>query len=106
MNGDLDEEVYMHLPLGYPSKGEKLVCKVNKSLYGLRQASKQWYTKFSNVILSYGFAQSPADTSLFIVNSGADLIVLLVYVDELLIVGHNLALIDNVERQFQALCHW
>ena len=56
LNGNLEEEVYMKQPEGLSfSEGEDLVCKLKKSIYGLKQASCQWYLIFHEVITSFGF---------------------------------------------------
>lgn len=94
LHGDLDEELYMHLPLGYLSKGEKLlaktVCKLHRSLYGLKQVSRQWFSKFSIVLLENGFIQSSADCSLFIKTGSSYFLALLVYVDDIIIISNAL----------------
>ena len=54
LNGNLEEEVYMKQPEGFSSsEGEHLFCKLKKSIYGLKQASRQWYLKFHEVIASF-----------------------------------------------------
>lgn len=102
LNRDLDEEVFMQLPLGYHIKGENLVYKLNKSLSGLRQASRQWYSKFSSTVLLLGFQQSSADSSLFTKGTGSSLIILIVYVDDILLAGPNATLIHQTRKSLEA----
>ena len=52
-------------PPGLQRQEENQVCRLHKSLYGLKQASRQWFAKFSTVIQAAGFTQSKADYSLF-----------------------------------------
>ncbi|KAL5562467.1 hypothetical protein UlMin_032214 [Ulmus minor] len=83
----------MKLPPGYDSTGVSLpknaVCLLHKSLYGLKQASRQWFSKFSGVIISLGFRQSPSDHSLFVRNSNRHFMALLVYVDDVIIASSD-----------------
>ena len=62
LNGDLEDKVYMKQPEGFSSKeGAHLVCKLKKTIYGLKHASRQWYYKFYGVITSFGFVENPMD---------------------------------------------
>ena len=109
LHGDLDEEVYMTLPPSFHSKGECVlassstssaaprVCKLVKSLYGLRQASRQWYTKLLATIKQLGFVQSQADYSLFVHSKGSLFTTLLVYVDDMVITGNDHACVASLK---------
>nr|GEV02772.1 zinc finger, CCHC-type [Tanacetum cinerariifolium] len=66
LNGDLDEEIYMKQPEGFVMLGhENKVCKLKKSLYGLKQAHKQWHQKFDDEVLSNGFSLNQADKCMY-----------------------------------------
>ncbi|KAM2312222.1 hypothetical protein ACFXTH_022651 [Malus domestica] len=95
--GDLDEEVYMSLPPGFGRKGETRVCKLHKSIYGLKQASRQWFIKLSSALKTAGFHQSWSDYSLFVRNCQGSFMALLVYVDDVILAGNNLREIEETK---------
>ena len=91
LHGDLNEEVYMKPPPGLVMDEPNLVCRLQRSLYGLKQASRQWFTRLSSFLLSQGFRQSSADHSLFLYSHTDNIItVVLVYVDDIILAGDNL----------------
>jgi len=89
LHGDLDEEVYMKLPPGFHTNDTQMVCRLQKSLYGLRQAPRQWFSKLSTKLCEYGFIRSYADYSLFTYRKGDVFMAVLVYVDDIVLTGNN-----------------
>jgi len=98
LHGDLIEEVYMILPLGLILSQSNQVCKLTKSLYGLKQASRQWFAKLSLFLISIGFVQSKSDHSLFIKNIDTTFTTLLVYVYDVILAGNSLASIEEIKQ--------
>ncbi|KAM1425220.1 hypothetical protein ACFXTH_017609 [Malus domestica] len=85
LHGDLNEEVYMAQPPGFhnSSHPSQYVCKLNKSLYGLKQTPSAWNEKFTSYLPGLGFKSSFVDPSLFVKHSAAGTVVLLFYVDDI-----------------------
>lgn len=90
LNGDLKEDVYMDIPPGlegsFPS-GK--VCKLQKSLYGLKQSPRAWFARFTNSVIKCGYTQSQADHTMFIKRSEKKIAVLIVYVDDIILTGDH-----------------
>ena len=90
LHGDLQEEVYMEQPLGFVAQGEiGKVCRLQKSLYGLKQSPYAWFGKFSHAVEKFGLQKSKSDHSVFYRNSSSGIILLMVYVDDIVITGSD-----------------
>jgi hypothetical protein len=98
LNGELDEKIYMDQPDGFVVKGEEQkVCKLRKSLYGLKRALKQWHEKFDTTLTGAGFAVNEADKCVYYRHGGGQSVILCLYVDDILIFGTNINIINEVK---------
>ena len=99
LNGDLNEEVYMMQPEGFVANDSgKLICRLKKSIYGLKQASRQWYLKFHSVVASYGFVKNKVDQCIYCKVSGRKFIFLILFVDDILLASSDLGLLHETKR--------
>lgn len=103
LHGHIEEEIYLQPPEGYHKAKAGKVCKQFKSLYGLKQAGRQWHKEISDKLLSFGFQISQGDHCLFTKGSGSNFLALVVYVGDILIVGPNTHLIDAVKKHLHSL---
>ena len=101
LNGDLEETVYVQIPPGlahtYPSK----CFKLNKAIYGLKQAPRVWYLNLTNTLITHGFTPSFADACLFYRQGKHGIVVMLVYVDDILVTGHD----ADVDEALKIITH-
>jgi len=98
LHGELHEEIYMRLPQGVISTLPNAVCKLRKSLYGLKQASRQWYAKLTEVLYAKGYKHCPNDYSLFFKRTSNSAIFLGVYVDDIILTGDDEAEILELKQ--------
>jgi len=90
LNGNLKENVFMHQPKVYTDSTELgHICKLNKEIYRLKQAPRAWYDKLKDILLRWGFQNTKSDSSLFVLRENDHIILLLIYVDDIIIVGSN-----------------
>jgi hypothetical protein len=94
LNRDLKEEVYMEQPKGFQlSDNPDFVCKMKKALYGLKQAPRAWYHKMDTDLQDKGFKRGIVDSNLYIKTDGNDLLIFLVYVDDIIFSSNNASLV-------------
>ncbi|KAL0291898.1 UNVERIFIED_CONTAM: Retrovirus-related Pol polyprotein from transposon TNT 1-94 [Sesamum calycinum] len=97
-----DEDIYLSLPDGYKIPAGK-VCKLQRSLYGLEPASRQWNQEFTAKLLLFGFTQCQHDHNLFLKPTNTGVIMLLVYVDNVLIASPIESLITPIKAYMHDL---
>ena len=99
LNGDLHANVYMAQPEGFViEEKEHMGCRLKKSIYGLRQASRQWYLKFDEVIRKFNFKENEEDNCIYIKTSGSKFIILVLYVDDILLASSDLDMLYETKR--------
>jgi transposase InsO family protein len=102
LNGDLHEELYMFQPTGFEIEGqEDLVCRLNKSLYGLKQASRSWNEKFNNFLVQYGFSQSKADPCVYTIKTETELTIMAIWVDDGIVCSSLQSRLEDIVRYLE-----
>lgn len=107
LHGKISEEVYMDLPPGCMAsqKHSQKVCKLNKSLYGLKQSPRAWFGKFTKSMTNFGYNQSNSDHTLFIKKQHGKITALIIYVDDMIVIGNDpkemKALQNYLSREFE-----
>ena len=102
LHGSLLEEVYMEQPKGFVDKNHpNSICRLQKAIYGLKQALKAWFKRLSTYLLDIGFTASLVDTSLFIFIFGSVHIFMLIYMDDIIMTGTHLDIINKLVQTMQ-----
>lgn len=102
LHGDLQETMYMQQPPGFVNESKlDHVCLLSKAIYGLKQSPRAWFHALSSSLLSQGFKASNYDPSLFIFTSNKETPIVFVYVDDIMVTGSSLALIQSFIRSLQ-----
>ncbi|GJS32525.1 retrotransposon protein, putative, ty1-copia subclass [Tanacetum coccineum] len=98
LNGYLDEDIYMVQPEGFvdPNHPRK-VCKLQRSIYGLKQASRSWNKRFDEEIKRFGFTQNLDEPCVYQKASGRNVTFLILYVDDIIIMGNHIPSLQSVK---------
>ena len=90
LHEELDREIYMIQPIGFQSGDHpEYVCKLRKALYGLKQAPRGWYGKIVEFLTQSGYSVTLANSNLFFKANEGKIAIVLVYIDDLIIVGDD-----------------
>ena len=98
LNGSLLKDVYMTQPEGFVDpKNSGKVCKLQRSIYGLKQASQSWNLRFDEVIKGFGFIKNEDEPCVYKRVSGSAIVFLILYVDDILLIGNDIPTLTNVK---------
>ena len=98
LNGNLLEDVYMTQPEGFVNpKNSGKVCKLQRSIYRLKQASQSWNLHFDEAIKEFGFIKNEDESCVYKKVSGIIVMFLVLYVDDILLIGNDIPTLQNVK---------
>ena len=98
LNGNLEEAVYMTQPEGFTSlENARKVCKLQRSIYGLKQASRSWNIRFDEAIKKFGFIRNEEEPCVYKKLSGSAIVFLVLYVDDILLIGNDIPMLQSVK---------
>lgn len=98
LQGELSEEIFLEQPEMF-NDGTSRVCKLNKAIYGLKQAGRVWNRKLDDFLVKMGFAKSQCDPCVYVKSS----IIIAVYVDDLLIFYKNVADLNETKGKLHKM---
>jgi hypothetical protein len=99
LNGDLLENVYVAQPKGFAMKEKEYMrCHMRKSIYVLKQASRQWYLKFNETIRSFGFKENKGDNCIYAKFKSRNFIFLILYMHDILLASSDVSLLLETKR--------
>ena len=102
LNGNLTEGVYMMQPEGYVDlTNAGKICKLRKSIYGLKQASRRWNICFDEVVKGFGFIKNEEEACVYKKESGSSVTFLILYVDDILLIGNNIPILESVKTSLK-----
>ena len=97
LNGYIKEENFIEQPKGFESEDSSKVCKLNRSIYGLKQASRSWNHHFDEPICSYDFIKNEDEPCVYKKVSGSQITFLVLYVDDILLIGNDVDMMTSVK---------
>lgn len=99
-HGDFKEEIYIDVPLGYMTYSDaKIVCKLQRTLYGLKLYPRAWFKRLSLAIRKYCFQQNNIDHTLFLKHQRGKITTWIIYVDHMIIIGDDPKEMARLQRQ-------
>ncbi|KAE8673438.1 Detected protein of unknown function [Hibiscus syriacus] len=99
LNGELEEEVFMEVPPGFDElKKDGRVCKLKKSIYGLKQSPRAWFKRFTSAVKQHGYTQAQSDHTMFYKHNNGKIAILIVYVDDIVMRGDDTVELESLKN--------
>ena len=98
LNGFIKETIYMQQPVGFvASVDSHKVCKLHRSIYGLKQASRSWNIRFDDAVKSFGFIKNIDEPCVYRKENNNAITFLVLYVDDILLIGNNVGMLSEAK---------